>query len=227
MGTKNTDIAYEEVKQRIFKGVLRPGQSITEEGLSASLDMSRTPVRESLIRLESEGLVRIVNGRGAFVSNITPVDIAEIYQLRLLIEPFAARACVGRVDVNKIRELRDAALDLIRSEHYVKGMLASGISLYESHSIQELHYVIMNAVGNKRLIRILDMLQSQIKWVLSVAERIPDRIIRSIGEHVIIADAILDGNADLAERAMHEHLQTNMDDILDVRNYGYIYHNQM
>jgi GntR family transcriptional regulator, rspAB operon transcriptional repressor len=227
MGSKNTDIAYEEIKHQIFKGVLRPGQTLTEEGLSATLEMSRTPVRESLIRLESEGLIRIVNGRGAFVSNITPVDIAEIYQLRILIEPFAARACVGRVDTGKIRELRDSAVDLIRSEDYVNAMLKSGISLYESHSIQELHYVIMNAVGNRRLIKILDMLQSQIKWVLSVAERIPERIIRSIGEHVVIADAILDGNGELAEKAMLEHLQTNMNDILDVKNYGYVYHNQI
>ncbi len=223
MAIKHTINVYEEIKKQIFKGVLKPGQSLTEEGLSTSFEISRTPVRETLIRLESEGLVRIVKGRGAFVANITPVDIAEIFQLRLLIEPYAARACVESVDKGKIRELRAVALDLIKSEEYIRSMLESGVSLYESHFIHELHYVIIAAVGNRRLIKILDMLQSQIKWVLRVAERIPNRIQRSIGEHVIIADAILASDGEMAEKAMYEHLQTNMKDILNVNNYGYLY----
>ncbi len=157
------------------------------------------------------------------VAEISPVDIAEIFQLRILLEPFAAKACIERVDHKKIKELRDAAEKLYNSQEKIVSMLKENISLYESHSIHELHVIIINASGNRRLIKILDMLQSQIKWILRLAEKIPGRIIRSIGEHISIADAILAEDESLAEKMMFEHLQAAKNDILDVQNYKYIY----
>src|SRR5580658_8176768 len=83
--------AYAEIRQRILKGDLLPDEPLSEYRLAEQLQLSRTPVREALKRLEFEGLVRFVLNRGAFVAGLSVRDLVEIYQLREQLESFAAR----------------------------------------------------------------------------------------------------------------------------------------
>ena len=92
---RERDSFIDILRRAFFDGNIKGGQSLTEEALSKAYGVSRTPVREALIRLESEGLVTIIKNKGAFVREITPTDVAEIFQLRILMEGYGARLCSG------------------------------------------------------------------------------------------------------------------------------------
>src|SRR5690606_10767984 len=83
--------AYEQLKNLILDGELRPGEPMREQQLAERTGTSRTPVREALHELAREGLVRLVPGRGAFVAEISIPDLLELFQLRDVLEPYAAR----------------------------------------------------------------------------------------------------------------------------------------
>src|ERR1035441_178942 len=81
---------YTKLKNMIYCGRLRPGQRLLEVDLSRSLSISRIPLRECLVRLESEGLVRRVPNSATFVENFSRVDVLEMYSMRMALEPLAA-----------------------------------------------------------------------------------------------------------------------------------------
>jgi DNA-binding GntR family transcriptional regulator len=220
MTKTNKDIAYEKIRDAIINGKLKPGQPITEEGLSKDLYMSRTPVREALVRLQAEDLVRVVNKKGATVTEITPIDIAEIFQLRLLVEPYATRICAEFIDKNELKKVKNHLEMLAQSDLSETPLEELGSSQYEVHS---LHHLIINTAGNRRLSRFLNTLQSQILWTLNMERKIPGRIEQSVQEHLNIVNALLEGNPEQAEKKMKEHLESNMADLLNAKNFKYFF----
>src|SRR6185436_5207292 len=97
---------YGKLKSMIYTGRLKPGQRLVERDLSRSFSVSRVPLRECLIRLESEGLVRKVAKTAKFVEDFSAKDVLEIYSMRLLIEPLAARLAAQKRTPALIRQLR-------------------------------------------------------------------------------------------------------------------------
>src|SRR5713226_2530768 len=85
-----TDTAYEAVRQMILSGEAEAGSRLGEAELAETLGLSRTPVREALQRLGADGLVDVLPHRGARVARWTRDDLAEIFELRSLLEPYAA-----------------------------------------------------------------------------------------------------------------------------------------
>ena len=175
----NGQVAYDYIRKAIYKADLKPGSHVTEKWLGENLNMSRTPVREAMIRLESEGLITVINNR-AIVTTVSPVDIHEIFQLRLLIEPYAAAMCVNRVKKEKIMEIRK----------FTKKLLEQKKQTY-AEDIHDLHRLIIESTGNRRLINIMNNLNNQIIRLLNPSGYIPGRVIRSLDEHLQIIDAIL------------------------------------
>ena len=220
MTKSNKDIAYKKIRDKIINGQLRPGQSITEEWLGKTLNMSRTPVREALIRLQADDLIRIINNKGAMVAEITPRDIAEIFQLRILIEPYATKICKEFIDHDELEKLERRLKTLLQSELSQTALEEMGTALYEVH---DLHGLIIQSSGNRRLIKLVNSLQNQILLTLNLERRIPGRIEKSLQEHLKIIQALLDGDGDQAEKSMREHLESNMADLLDVDNYKYLF----
>lgn len=80
--------AAEEIRSRILSGDYPPGFQLRQDGLAADLGMSRIPIREALVQLESEGLLKILPHRGAVVVQLTADEIEELFNMRLLLEPF-------------------------------------------------------------------------------------------------------------------------------------------
>src|SRR5437879_11262961 len=92
---------YDRLKQLILEGELAPGEPLVERTLADRLSVSRTPVREAIFRLEREGLVEAVDGKGAFVASYAIDDLIEIYQIREGLEPLAARlSCPHLLDAD-------------------------------------------------------------------------------------------------------------------------------
>ena len=197
------------LRQAFFDGTIRGGQSLTEEGLSRSYGVSRTPVREALIRLESEGLVTIIKNKGAFARQITPTDVVEIFQLRGLLEGYAARTCVETIDRNRLLALYEEMkalplIDATKEDHDRLG--------------HELHDLISDTSPNERFRNLAKSLRWQFVWAKNLIGYIPKRRNKTLREHLKIAEQILAGNPSKAEKAMTHHLHAAMVDIVSPDN---------
>lgn len=237
--------AYEFIRNAIFHGDLKPGTTITEEWLSKHLKISRTPVREALINLQADGLIIVANKR-TIVAPITPVDIQEIYELRLLLEPYAARVCIGVIDKNEVRKIQDYTRQVLnRSEsespdmprdihtlieeksldirNAAYGLVKPGNHVEGGMHIHDIHGLIIDSTRNQRLVKITGRLHAQINLLLNAAERIPGRVVQSMQEHLNLIEAILADDPIKAEECMRIHIQTNMDDMLNPANFRFIF----
>lgn len=101
------NLAYERIKEALCQRKFGPGTQLLEQSLSAALKMSRTPVRQALRRLASEGYVEIVPNRGAFVAQPSIEDIRELYDVRIELEIFAVRLGIGSFTEEDFRLLED------------------------------------------------------------------------------------------------------------------------
>ena len=100
------DFVYRKIREGILNGDFAPSTPLSEYQLASQFELSRTPVREALTRLEHEGMVRTVPGIGTLVSEITPHDIMEIYQVREQLESYAARVAAERMDIVGLNRLQ-------------------------------------------------------------------------------------------------------------------------
>lgn len=99
------DICADRIREMITDGELSAGQTLRQDELATLLGMSRTPVREAVGRLQSEGLVVIEKNRGATVANPRPEQLLEIYEVRLLLEPHAAALAAKSIDASQLKTL--------------------------------------------------------------------------------------------------------------------------
>lgn len=192
--------AYEEIRRRILDGDLAAAAPLSEYQLADLLQLSRTPVREALKRLEHEGLVRSVPNRGASVAESSVQDIMEIYQVREQLEGLAARIAAETMpdaDVEKLEdELRRAAI--LAAKNHVKETFESDVHL---------HKRIIESTRNGRLVSILATLDDQVRRIRAISPRTPGRLEATLREHREIVGRIRDRDASGAEAAMRRHLR--------------------
>src|ERR1700754_2659197 len=101
------DLVYGELRRRLMAGAFLPGERLLEEHIAKELDVSRTPVRQAIERLEADGLVKRDGRRGTVVLGWLDRDINEAFELRLLLEPYAARAAAMRATPAQIDLLEE------------------------------------------------------------------------------------------------------------------------
>ena len=109
--------AYEYLKHAIIVDEIPPGSPLVELELSESLQMSRTPIREAMRQLETEGLVTTYPARGSFVTVLTPDDVQEIYELRLALELWALERSIARITDEELDALQAAFEEEIGRAH--------------------------------------------------------------------------------------------------------------
>ena len=115
-GERTADIVAKRVAQSILDGELMPGTRITEEALAARYDVSRTPIREALIALSTNGLVELTRNRGATVLQLSAADVTDVYNLRALLESEAACLAARRV-TPELADLLDKSCDRLAELH--------------------------------------------------------------------------------------------------------------
>ena len=203
---KSKESIEQRIQSAIMEGVLEPGQSVTENWLCEYLKVSRTPVREALIRLESAGLVKIVKNKGAFIREITPMDISEIFELRILLESHATRVCVDFIAQDDLQSLAEQFDQIAQQETSDPDKTLLGYKLHET---------IIESTGNRRLKALVGMLTTQIVWVRSFATMVPGRVDRSFQEHLEVMEALRAKDGHRAGKSMEAHLTRTRDDLLD------------
>lgn len=147
--------AYEELRRRILDNEMPAGTQYLEQALADELGMSRTPVREALIRLSDERLVEVKPRHGARVLPVSASDMGEIYELLTSLEALAARRVAERgLNAAQIKRLEDALAGMDRA------LERDDLNAWSSHD-REFHNAIVELSGNKRLAQVVAMFRDQ------------------------------------------------------------------
>lgn len=172
---------------------------LTEGELAEAVGVSRTPVREGLLRLEVEGLIRLYPKKGALVLPVSAQEIEDVVETRLLVEQHAVRRAVPVPEalVKRLEELLEE-----QRQHAASGDLAA-VSVAD----RCFHAEIVRATGNEILARLYDQLRDrQLRMGVALMHAHPDRIAKNITEHSGILRALREGDADAAAHAVHQHV---------------------
>ena len=198
---------YQKLEEEILSGVYKRGDALTEIALSERLGVSRTPVRAALQRLREEGLVEIYPNRGAVVVGVTVDDLVDTYKIRMRLEGLASSMATGRLSDEAKKELIES-VEL--SEYY----MTKGDTEHLKDLDTNFHNTIYEASGNRMLARILGELHRNIKSYRKLSLTVPGRLERTVKEHREILNAILEGNADEAERLTQLHVECAMENMI-------------
>lgn len=194
--------AYAYIHEGIVSGDLPPGSHLREEDLADQIGVSRTPIREALRRLASEGLVEFAPNRGAQVAAWSDRDLAEIFDLRAVLEGFAARLAARNgtsADVAKLRDLADSM------EELAAGRARDRIDRI-SELNREFHGLIVDIADNRHLAGLVAGLV-QVPLVHRTFRRYSDEeLARSMGHHRELIDAIERHDVNWAGTAMRSHI---------------------
>ncbi len=192
---------HRRLEDMIFSGKLRSGEVLTERRLAEALEVSRTPLRDALLMLENEGLLKRRGARYLEVRQMTVPEYMQVLNVRRLLEPEAARLCIGRIDLRRLAELR------IRLEAMI-------VARRDSTAIEDpetsvavdtaMHDDIAAAAGNPIMANMIRDLRRRTR-IFNIG-RMPDRAAAVYREHVDIIVAIEIGDPHAASAAMVRHI---------------------
>ena len=196
----------------ILDGEIGRGEPLVERTVAARLGVSRTPVRETIFRLEQEGLVSLVEGKGAFVASYSIEDVIEIYQMREGLEPIAARLACPHIALDALRSFEEQ-LNRYKAKPSLR---ADDLASWLQHG-REFHSMFIRASRNSRIIRAIEGMQDQIDLARDIGRTISvlafgDSVVR---EHLAILHALKARDPDRAERAVRVHLQNGLKHRID------------
>jgi GntR family transcriptional regulator, rspAB operon transcriptional repressor len=207
------EIVFGVVRDAIVKKDLPPGSRISEARLAAQLNVSKTPVREALLRLEDIGLIVSDGNRGARVVRPSAESIQHAFEVRIALEAFAARQAAATAGPADLGLLRDLAGQSLRRAEAGDG---AGFRQFD----QQLHAAIAQATGNELLSR-LAVNAYTLVWALR--QRDTPSIGYQVGcaqEHLRIVDAIAAHEASKAEAEMTSHIDKSRQFVLNFFRNG-------
>lgn len=191
---------HRRLRDLIVSGELAPGALYSMNELAAQLHVSRTPVAQAVARLVDQGMVRVEQRRGLRVLETSSHDLAEIYQIRLLLEPQAAHRATGlmrRADHRRLEQALRAMSEVVDGAGNLREYLRRDAGF---------HRVILRASGNRRLADYVDTLRDlQMVRDLSTVDRTRP-LAEVVADHEQIYERISAGDADGAAQEMYRHI---------------------
>lgn len=190
---------YQKLKTAIINQVLQPGEQIHERMLAESLGISRTPLREALHRLESEGWIVTEAWKGTYVSPITEQDIKDIFQLREMLEIKVIELIVQQITSEQLRKLDEF--------HQMQIRLDDKCKVGEFIEIdRKFHMYLAELTGNKRLVQILDNLSDMIRRLGVASIHTNERYREILQEHTNIINSLKTNDPIKAKEGMLDHV---------------------
>lgn len=194
---------YEEVAERlrtaIFAHELAPGSWIDEQALADEFGISRTPMREALKVLASEGLVELKPRRGCYVTELSDNDLDQIFPVMALLEGRAAYEAAQNADARDLADLERIHAEL---ERHAKNGDAN--RFFETNDA--FHTALQDIANNRWLKQLIEDARKVIKLTRRQSLEAEGRIDRSLAEHRQVMTAIKNGDPGVAAQAMHDHL---------------------
>ncbi len=192
------DVVYRRLRDRIVDGVFAPGESLREVALSALFGVSKTPIREALVRLEREGLVEIAPYRGARVREYTPDAVRELFDARGVLETECVRRAASRRDPQVLEALEQNVALTERA-------LDAGDIPTASAGLDAFDDILFGMLKNRLLSDVFDRLSIHLKRIGKRGAS-EERFRESLAFHRVITAAIAAGDPVAAAAAMREHI---------------------
>jgi len=199
--TSVRELAYNNLKSAVLAGRFNPGERLTEEHLAKSMGVSRTPVREALHKLESEGLVKPMERRGFSVARDSREEMEDLFDIRAALEGYAIRLICARIDDGSIDELQNL---IGQAEKALQRKKLDEVFKYNTRFHDTLHGLIAHKS------RFHSLIADTRKYVLRYRKDSLHYLAgarRTIDGHKKIVLAISLKDPDLCERVMREHVQ--------------------
>lgn len=201
-----TDRAYAFTKARVLDATYAGGDLLTEGEVAGALGLSRTPVREAFLRLQSEGLLRLYPKRGALVVPVSLSEVEAVMETRTLVERFALDKVLARGPAPEVADALDAAI-ADQEERAAAGDTDGFVACD-----REFHTRFVTAAGNPILAGLYDTLRDrQQRMIASSVLRDERRIASILVEHRALAAAVRDGDLERAQAVLAEHLRGTLD----------------
>ncbi len=205
--TTSADYVYQELRHRIITKNLKPGQRLPEVNIAVEMGVIRTPVREALRRLASEGLVLIIPNSGARLASPTRREMEDTYVVREQLECLATRIAAGRISERNIRRLEDTIIEEERAFE------EKNLELYLEVN-ETFHKVIADSSGNRVLSEYVENILARTNAYVVFYDPFYDiEDNPSVIQHKGIVQAFKDREADLAVDLMREHLKLSLYDL--------------
>ena len=194
---------YEQILSAILSGHIAPGERIVQEKIAAEINVSRTPVREALLRLEQEGILEISGRSGFTIRKVTPEEVGQIYQAREAVEGYAARLVSEAANAAQFLRIEKV---ILREEK----LSSQNVEDY-FHANKRIHRAIVEETGNRYMLEQFDGI-----WNRGISFRLfaaidTVNLTKSLAEHHVLLDAIKSGTPDQAQRAMILHIRDGLD----------------
>ena len=202
----------ESLLAEVCQGRLRAGEHLVTQELSARFQVSHTPIREALIALAGIGIVDLAPNRGAIVRNVTAKEVREICQVRRVLECEATRLACGRIGLGELHDLAGQLRRLMTARRRVNGGFIERARAVDSR----LHDLIAESCGNVFLAKEIGRLKllfracRDVAWEWNQANRDYHRFAEEAREHLAIVEALLEGDAKAASRAMAAHIRSGL-----------------
>ena len=201
--------AYTLIHEAILKGQFRPGSRLRIEELVEIFQISPTPIREALNRLESTGLIESIPHRGARVADLSLVDLMQLWEARLALEPLAVGKAAGRFTL-KMAELARACLLRLHTAEENNDFLAA----WTAHT--DFHYVLYESGCSRWLVRLITPVwESSERYRVELTCLRAD-LMRRTCEHESLLQACINHQVSRAVDEMHNHLERTGNEIADL-----------
>lgn len=193
------DVVFNTLRQAILTGELKPGERLMEIHLANMLGVSRTPIREAIRKLELEGLVTMIPRRGAEVAQITEKSMSDVLEVRRAMDALCAELACERITEEDLERLREACgrFEQATGTKDVKKIAQADV---------ELHDIILQATGNRRLIQLVNNLSEQMyryrfEYIKDISQH--ERLVE---EHRMIYESLVSRDRERAAEAARTHI---------------------
>ena len=213
MNSLLSDQAYQLIRRDIIQCILQPGLMVAQTQLVERYQLSVTPVREALKRLEQEGYVQSIPRFGYLITPITVEDIEDIYELRLLLEKPAVRMAAQRATDAQLAELQEHARFsyVYKDTHSYQKFLLANV---------DFHTRVATISGNRRLGESVGRLLDEMTRIFHLGLDVRDSAEEMKNEHITLSGALAARNADLAEQIMEDQIRRSQQRVLEMLNQG-------
>ncbi|AWN35858.1 GntR family transcriptional regulator [Methylobacterium radiodurans] len=204
------DDAYAAMKRAIQDSSFAPGYQASEQEIALRLGMSRTPVHEAVIRLQEDGLVRVLPRRGVLICALAPEDMREIYDVIIAIEGRAAELLAA---LPKAERMSVAAELAGFTETMAKAWTEGDLPTW-GQADASFHRTLVEGAENGRMTRILQTINDQSHRARMLTLKLRRELGASVAEHRAIIDAIRQGDPATAQACVHDHRVRARDELL-------------
>lgn len=200
------EFVADELRRAIVEGRRAPGTLLKQDLLAAQYGVSRMPIREAFLQLEVEGLIEFRRHRVAVVKALSPEDIREIFEIRMLLESAAVEAGVPKLTEDHIREMSDCHKTMCSFRRWGPE--------WSSYN-KRFHATIYGAAGRSHMVQLILSVQSKLDQYLNLYLSDSHRLKKSNIEHNGILQACGKGDAKLAATLTRRHIQETMESLLE------------